>query len=295
MTTTTEVEAKAIELLEKSQNDPVGWTYAILGRTLTWYQARIMEDVRDYTRVAVRSCNSIGKDFAAGCIALWWVHQWPDAQVVTTAPTWHQVEQIQWRREIHKLYEQAVYPLGGKMQTTSYRLGPERVAFGISVNNKEAMQGIHSDHILIIVTEASAPQFDDELMEGIDALMAGGDAKILMLSNPTRQEGSLFRAFNSQRAQWRVRRVSAFDTPNVQACMKLGPHRIPDECANLVKGLISHQWITDMAEKYGENSDFYRVHILGEFPLSGSDSLIPLSWVEAARERGAREHGLSPG
>lgn len=286
MVALTALERKAQEVLQQGQKDPVAWTYAVLDRTITQYQADIMYAIRDYTRVSVGSCNSIGKDFAAGCLTLWWIHQWSDAVVVTTAPTWHQVEAIQWKREIHRLYEGATVSLGGRMMNTEYRLSPERVAFGISVNNKEAIQGIHSEHILVIVTEASASEFDDELVEGLDALMAGGHASMLMLSNPTRQEGAFYRSHHSEQDQWHAMRIGAFDTPNLQACEARGQHKIPDECPVVVDGLITHEWVEDMRLKYGEDSDFWRVHVMGQFPKSGSDVIIPMDWIEQAYERG---------
>lgn len=248
-----------------------------------------MEAIRDHARVSVRSCNSVGKDFAAACITLWWVLMWEDAVVVTTAPTWHQVETIQWKREIHRLYEGATVPLPPRLMTTEYRISPEQAAFGISTNNKEALQGIHSNHILIIVTEASAREFDDELHEGLDALMAGGTAKMLLLSNPTRQEGQFYRSHHSEQDQWHSMHVGAFDTPNLRSCTGLGEHTVPDGCKLLVPGLITHEWVEDMRQKYGEDSDFWRVHILGEFPQAGEDVVIPQEWIELAWERGLHE------
>lgn len=283
------IQKAALEVLEIGRSDPVAWTHVILGRTMAWYQAKIMAAVRDHPRVSVKSCNSIGKDFAAGCLALWWPNQWDDGVVVTTAPTWHQVEDIQWKREIHRLYEGAKVTLGGRMMTTEYRLAPERVAFGLSVNNKEAIQGIHSEHLLVIVTEASASEFDDELVEGLDALMAGGTSKMLMLSNPTRQEGQFYRSHHNEQDQWFTISVSAFDTPNVQHCMSRPQHVIPDDCHIVIPGIISHEWVEAMRRKYGEDSDFWRVHVLGKFPRSGTDVIIPQDWIELALQRGYKE------
>ena len=280
-----------VGIIELSRADPVAWTYAVLGRRITSYQADIMRAVRDHPRVAVRSCNSIGKDFAAGCIALWWVHQWDDAVVVTTAPTWHQVKDIQWHREISSLYYGAKWPLGGTMLDTEYRLSPRRAIMGLSTNNKEQLQGIHSEHTLIIVTEASAQEFDAELWEAIDTLAAGGRAVLLMLSNPTRQEGQFHAAFHDDAEQWVRLHVSAFDTPNLRNCAKLGSHQVPAQCRVVVPGLITHEWVEDMRHKHGEGSDFWRVHVLGDFPTSGADSVIPLAWVEEAMRREASVAG----
>lgn len=188
------------------------------------------------------------------------------------------------------------------MMTTEYRLSPERVAFGISTNNKEALQGIHSDHLLVIVTEASASEFDDELWEGVDALLAGGMTKLLMLSNPTRQEGQFFRSHHSEQDQWATMKVSAFQTPNIEACAKMDGvsiastilgntwierprHQIPEQCSIVVPGITTHEWVSDMYRKHGLESDFYRVHVLGDFPQSGADVVIPLEWIELAKER----------
>ena len=275
-----ELQRAAAEVADLGRDNPVGWVYAFLGVHLAQYQADMINSLTTNIRTAVKSCNSIGKDFAAACATLWWVHQWEDAQVVTTAPTWHQVEAIQWKREIHRLYKNSPIPLGGDMFTTEYRLAPGRVAFGISTNNKEKLQGIHSEHLLIIVTEASAPEFDIELWEAMDALMAGGKVSMLMLSNPTRQDGQFYDVFHTQMDQWNLSSVSAFDTPNIQRCMAMGDHAIPDDCPIIIPGLISHEWVEDMRRKWGDDSDFWRIHILGQFPQAGEDTVIPLDWIE---------------
>jgi hypothetical protein len=40
-----------------------------------------------------------------------------------------------------------------------------------------------------------------------------------------------------------------------------------------------------MRDEYGENSNAYRVRVLGEFPLVGDASVIPLAMIEAAVNR----------
>ncbi len=259
---------------------------------LTPYQEQIMYSVRDNRRTAVRSCNSVGKDFCAACIGLWWVHQGPDTAVVYTAPTWLQVETVQWRREIRRVVAGAPKPLPGELFTTVYRVSPTQVALGVSTNNKEQMSGIHAARILVIVTEASAPTFDRELWEGIDSLLASGKAHILLMSQPSRQVGQFYECFHGQAHLWNTIHVSADDTPNVQACAQLPPsHTVPDECVDVVPGATTHVWVDDMTAKYGPDNDFIRVHIRGDFPTVGTDTLIPLPWIEAAMERDATAEG----
>ena len=268
--------------------DPVRWIKNVLGVSLTDYQAAIARAIAEHPRVAVRSCNSVGKDFIAACVGLWWVHQGDDTAVVYTAPTWHQVERIQWRREIKRAFNRAAKRLPGQLLTTSYEVSETQMMVGISTNNKEAMSGVHAARILIIVTEASAATFDKELYEGIDSMLASGDAHLLLLSQPTRQQGQFYEAFHSQAHMWHTMHVRPQDTPNVQACAALGPHAVPNECAApVVPGLTTHAWVEAMRAKYGQANDFVRVHVDGDFPELGEDAVIPLPWVEAAMEREA--------
>jgi hypothetical protein len=67
--------------------------------------------------------------------------------------------------------------------------------------------------------------------------------------------------------------ISAFDTPNVRE----------DEI--VIPGLISKQDIEDFKIRYGEDSDVYRVRVLGEFPQQEADSLISVDDVSKAIER----------
>ena len=48
---------------------------------------------------------------------------------------------------------------------------------------------------------------------------------------------------------------------------------------------VSGKFVEDMATKYGEDSNVYRVRVLGEFPTQSDDVLLPLHLVEAATRR----------
>ena len=62
----------------------------------------------------------------------------------------------------------------------------------------------------------------------------------------------------------------------------------------VIPGLASRQWVEDRKEEWGEGSPAYRARVLGEFPESAEDLLIPLHWAEAAIDRVALSGGALP-
>jgi phage terminase large subunit len=87
-------------------------------------------------------------------------------------------------------------------------------------------------------------------------------AKTVMVGNPTRNSGYFHGAFHQNRDFWWCRKVSSFDSP-----------------------LVSENYLKEIAANYGADSNIYRVRVLGEFPQSEDDVVIPLHLIEAARER----------
>ena len=87
-------------------------------------------------------------------------------------------------------------------------------------------------------------------------------AKTIMCGNPTRADGYFYDAFHAAREQWHCMTVSCLDSDTV-----------------------SEKFIGDMAAKYGEESNVFRVRVLGEFPTQSDDVLVPLHLVESAVTR----------
>ena len=266
--------------------EPDTFAEDVLGVTIWPHQRRILRALTQHRRVAVRSCNSVGKDFVAAVATLWFPIAYPgDCRVVTTAPTGHQLQDVVWGREIHRLYHGARVPLGGRLLDLEWDISPTEQAVAISTASKEALQGLHAEHLLVIVDEASAEELGDDIWQGLDSLAASGDARMLILGNPTRTEGRFYRAFHEEAEEWEPIHIAASETPNLQACAALGSHDVPSGCNIVQPGLVTHEWCEDARRIYGEDSDYYRVHVLGDFPLAGSDALIPLDWIEQACER----------
>lgn len=124
----------------------------------------------------------------------------------------------------------------------------------------DALQGFHAENILFLIDEAAGvPTSVFEVARG--ALSTAG-AKVVMTGNPTRLNGYFHAAFHSARDTWIRLQFSCLDSP-----------------------LVGKNYAEEIAAEYGEDSDVYRVRVLGDFPRSGFASLIPLDLVMAAMGR----------
>ena len=57
---------------------------------------------------------------------------------------------------------------------------------------------------------------------------------------------------------------------------------------------VSDKFLEDMQSKYGEDSNIYRVRVLGEFPTQSDDVLLPLHLVESATKRDVEPSPTTP-
>lgn len=261
--------SKALELFLHSQANPVFWINSVLGADPWAKQIEIVNSVRDNPRTAVASAHGVGKSWVAARIALWWLLCHPGSIVAVTAPTYRQVERILWQ-EIRKAYKGAKIPLGPEPLKTSLTITDGWYAFGFSTDDSTRFQGLHAEHVLVIFDEAAgvAP----EIWTAAEGVLTSEHCRFLAIGNPTESSGPFYEMFRD--ATVHKIHISAFDIPNV-AMQK-----------TVVPGLTTYEWVEDKKVRWGENSQIYRSRVLGEFPTNSASTVIPLSWVEAAVERG---------
>ena len=265
---------EATALLARGQQDPVWWVRTVLGVDPWEKQVAILDSLRDHPRTAVRSGHGLGKTAVAAMAALHFLFCYPDSIVISTAPTWPQVENLLWR-EIRQMHAHARLPLGGKVLTTSLELSEKWYALGLSTNKPERFQGFHAEHLLLIVDEASG--VDQGIFDASEGFLTGPGARVLLIGNPTQVRGEFYEAFRSP--LYRKLALSAFESPNVTAGTLVRPY------------LTTPEWIADKRVKWGEGTPLWQARVLGEFPDQGEDMVFPLSWVEQAQQRTPQRHG----
>jgi len=254
--------------------------------TYLWSKQReILQSVWDNERTAVKSCHGPGKTKLAADAAVAFLMTHKPAEVITTAPTWRQVRRQLWK-EVNLTWGRLPDDLRalGTCLTTEIQIGPGHVAYGLSTDDPDMFQGIHSPHLMVIVDEANG--VDDEIYAAIDTLGAGGKYRELLIGNPTRAEGKFYRAFQNPALGYNCISIPVDVTPNWTG------EDVPDEVRRV---LVNPERVAQWATDWGKDSPMYLSRVKAEFP-TGADSnvLIPLAWLEAAQNRateGYEPHG----
>lgn len=244
------------------------------------WQAQIMEDINDHfinpitkkepLKIAVASGHGIGKSSLISMIMNWGMSTCVDCKVVVTANTETQLRTKTWP-EVSKWFRESINSHWFKVTATSiYALatGHERTwradAIAWSENNTEAFAGLHNKGRRIILIFDEASNIADKVWEVAEGAMTDEGTEIIWIAfgNPTQNTGRFRECFGRFAHRWKHYQI---DSRTVDGTNK-------KEIA---------QWIDD----YGEDSDFVRVRVKGEFPRSGSLQFISSELVTNARKR----------
>lgn len=257
-------------------NDPVGFCHDVLGVSLWGRQQEILESLVAARRIAVRSGHGTGKTFVSACACLWWLYA-RQGLVVTTAPTWEHVSSVLWR-EINEIAKRAPVALPGDQFQTERRVTDSWYAVGLSTNTPSAFQGRHHARLLVVVDEA--PGVAEQVHLEISTLATGSKNCILMIGNPTTTSGTFYEAFKMPDV-WTCLRVSCLDHPNVVTGIES------------IEGAVTTGWVEERRRMWGETHPFWYCRVLGEFPKISNRGVIPLGWLEDARNEAERLRALN--
>lgn len=259
--------------LQQYQHDPALFFRHAWPNIYLWDKLEeVLNAVLKHRRVVVPSGHGVGKTWLLARIALWFLYCYPPAKVITTAPTWPQVENLLWS-ELRKAHADSAFLLGGQMLLTALKIREDWFAFGFSTRGRAderefgtpKFQGYHSPNLLIAFDEG--PGIEHPIWISAETLITGDNNKIVTIGNPTSPSGDFYEACKSP--LWHKILISSFDHPNVKE------NRI------IVPGAVTCEWIEERRRDWGEDSPLWRAKVLGEFPDEGEDTLIPLSWAEA--------------
>lgn len=226
-------------------------------------------------RVAIASGHGTGKSTLMAWLILWALTCFDDVKAPVTAPTAHQLEDVLWT-ELRKWGAKLLEPWKSELQITADQISYSS-CHGFAVartgrkENPEALQGFHAQNLMFFIDEASG--VDDLVFQVAQGALSTEGARVLMAANPTRVSGYFFNAFHRDRDRWTRLTFSCLDSPNV-----------------------APGYAQEVADVYGEDSDIYRVRVLGQFPRQGDTQFIPRELVDAAFGRTLPEqvYGFAP-
>lgn len=255
------------EFVLEYRDDPVKFVREVLGATPLPYQAEFLQAIADGERkMSVRSGHGTGKSTSASWAMLWYVLLRFPNKVVVTAPTSGQLFDAlfaELKRWINELPDQLKPMLTVKSDRVELAAAPSEAFISARTSRAEtpeALAGVHSENVLLVVDEASG--VPEKVFEAAAGSMSGHAATTILLSNPTRSSGTFFESQTRLSGSYWTRRWSCVDSP-----------------------LVSDEFVDEMRLRYGEESNAYRIRVLGEFPLADDDTIIPFHLVEAATQR----------
>lgn len=280
-----ENENPFVDFVARYYYDPVLLVEEVLGmdgrdaeHTIDPKQRELLEAVaRGERRVTVRSGHGVGKTAALAWLIVWFLLTRYPMKVIATAPTASQLFNAL-ATEVKVWIGRLPKPVQDTLEIKSERIELRRdpsasfVAFNTSrAETPEAMQGVHSANVLLLADEASG--VPDPVFEASSGSMAGPNRQMVLAGNPVRSSGLFWQTFNDDDVSpnWYKIHISAVDHP-----------RIPKD------------FIMDMASRYGENSNAFRVRVLGEFPLADADTVIPFELAESAMNRDVKPINVQP-
>jgi hypothetical protein len=233
--------------------DPVWKAKNLFGFDAWSKQQEVLKALKKHKRVAVRSCHGVGKTATAAVAVLDFMTEGP-CRVITTAPTWSQVEQLLWR-EIALRHSKI--PGGkdafGKMFKSSLEVRSDWFAMGLSTDKPERFQGHHAPRMMLVVDEASG--VDEAIYEASEGFLTADEARVLLIGNPTRPTGTFYKAFQPD-SGWYTVHMSAFDAPCFTG------EKVSEDAQ---RALITQEWVQDAKRQWGEDSSAYKIRVLGEF------------------------------
>jgi hypothetical protein len=252
--------------------EPVEFIREILDEEPWSIQARIARAVVDHRSVAVPSCFGSGKDWIAARVGVWWVAT--GGILIATSNTFPQLRDIYWRelRTAHRRGTLPGKPSWGNDLRWDVADGQWAIGRKPDDTDPEGLQGIHGRRVLVVIDEANG--VSPQLWEAVRGLVVNAESRVLAIGNPWEPTGPFYEACQS--ANWHVIPISVFDTPNFTG------EAVPDKAATELVGPV---WLEERRRDGLEGTPWWQAKVLGQFPDTASNAVIPLTWVEAARVR----------
>jgi len=249
------------------RNDPVLFVKNVLGATpQPWQEDFLRAVARGERRISVRAGHGVGKSTVCSWALIWhMVTRFPQKSVVT-APTSAQLfdalysETKAWINKLPPALKELFEVFSDRIVLKDSPESSFISARTSSAERPEALAGIHSEHVLLVIDEASAVH--EAVFEAAAGSMSGHAATTIMISNPTRNSGLFYKTHHVLASDWFRMHVSCLTSP-----------------------LVSSDFVRQIKATYGEDSNAYRIRVLGEFALADDDTLIPADLVDSAIDR----------
>src|SRR3990167_2541393 len=231
---------------------------------LTWQQWVLFKAVergligKGSNKISVVSGHGIGKSSSLSMLIIWYLFCFKNSQIGATAPTADQLHSVLWKElkiwldkmppKERDYYEWQADSLNMKEspQTWSARARTARK------ENTEALAGLHGEYVFLCVDEASG--VDDAIYKSAEGSLTGPNTLVILIGNGTRNLGYFYDTHHSDKAHWQTLSFNSEDSP-----------------------IVEKDYVQRMEQKYGKQSDEYKIRVLGQFP--SSETMDDQGWI----------------
>lgn len=222
-------------------------------------------------RFATASGHGIGKSALTAWIILFIMSTRPYAKGIVTANTGDQLQTKTWS-ELGKWRHRCLvghwfeYNSGKGSLSLYHKSWPESWRVDGQTcreENSEAFAGLHAatSTPFYLFDEASA--VPAKIWEVAEGGLTDGEPMFFAFGNPTRNDGRFYECFHNQQHRWITKQIDS-------------------RTASMTNKTLIEEWRQD----WGEDSDFFRVRVLGQFPKAGDLQFIPSDVCFQAQKRG---------
>ena len=227
------------------------------GKHITWQQYVILLAVmkalanKAPRRITVASGHGIGKSATMSWLLLWYLFCFKDAQIPCTAPTSEQMYDVLWKevakwlskmpKEVQEFYDVQSHYVRMKESPETWFARAKTA----KKESPEALAGVHGDHVMMLVDEASA--VPEEIFTVAEGALTNENILQILISNPTRLTGFFRATHKKDKENWQCFSFDCTQSP-----------------------VVDESYVERIKSKYGEDSDQFRVRVQGKFPKEGA-------------------------
>lgn len=222
-------------------------------------------------RLAVSSGNGPGKSTFASLLSWWADSTFEKCRINVTANTKNQLD-TKTSPEFGKWFAMALNADWFEINVTSIKVRDEDVKKNWRIDfipwsdaNPAAIAGQHNKGKRIVLVFDEASEIADIIFETAEGALTDENTEIiwLILGNPTRSSGAFYDAvFGRMKHRWKS---WVLDSRTVEGTNK--------------------KQIAEWEQDYGEDSDFFRVHVRGLPPRASTAQYIDLGLIQDAQKR----------
>lgn len=235
---------------DRYREDPVLFCSEILGLDMDENQRNMALGVLNHRKCCFISARGCGKSVCISALAIWFFSVFPKAKCVLGANTAYQTGVVLWTKILELINGSAISEWFECTENFVYYTGARDLGFitriTCSADKTESLSGFHAANMIYFIDESSA--VEDKILTNLLSSCTEENNRFVLTTNPTRSNG--FTADVADSPKWHTLHISGYDSK-----------------------FTNKEWLDELVEKYGRDSDTVRVQVFGEFPKQFSNAI----------------------